>query len=42
MKKEQEGDGNQIDSSSREKKGQNGGSGDNSDVKSSHALFDKL
>ena len=31
----------QIDSSSK-KKGQNGGSGDNTDVQSSHALFDKL
>lgn len=40
MKQEEEGEG-QIDSSSKTT-GENGGSGDNSDAKSSMALFDKL
>lgn len=40
LKKEEDGEG-QIDSSSKTT-GENGGSGDNSDAKSSMALFDKL
>lgn len=40
MEKEEETEGNQIDSSG--KTGENGGSGDNSDTKSNQALFDKL